>query len=137
SEILKCGCNFNDRDGLTDMSLIHYTCKAGAQGIDENRLQCSGLGGKTQNKGLLSGEWCIVLHLKIKCMEEPCVMYSLLFGFFDVTDADGPCSDFDFGTVMHIAASNLCVPAVKCLLEHGAKSACRVNISVVTAVPSQ
>lgn len=23
----------NDRDGLTDMTLLHYTCKSGAHGI--------------------------------------------------------------------------------------------------------
>jgi hypothetical protein len=25
----------NDRDGLTDMTLLHYTCKSGAHGIGE------------------------------------------------------------------------------------------------------
>lgn len=33
AQILKRGCGVNDRDGLTDMSLLHYCCKAGAQGI--------------------------------------------------------------------------------------------------------
>ncbi|MGH0147254.1 UNVERIFIED_CONTAM: hypothetical protein FKN15_040961 [Acipenser sinensis] len=40
-------------------------------------------------------------------------------------DVDATCSDFDFGTALHIAASNLCVRAVKCLLEHGANPAFR------------
>lgn len=34
-QILKRGCGVNDRDGLTDMSLLHYCCKAGAPGIGE------------------------------------------------------------------------------------------------------
>lgn len=34
-QILKRGCGVNDRDGLTDMSLLHYCCKAGAQGIGQ------------------------------------------------------------------------------------------------------
>lgn len=25
----------NDRDGLTDMTLLHYACKAGAHGVGE------------------------------------------------------------------------------------------------------
>lgn len=33
AQILKRGCGVNDRDGLTDMSLLHYCCKAGAPGI--------------------------------------------------------------------------------------------------------
>lgn len=39
---------------------------------------------------------------------------------------DATCSDFDFGTALHIAASNLCTSAVKCLLELGANPAFRV-----------
>lgn len=35
SQIIKRGCNVNDRDGLTDMTLLHYTCKSGAHGIGE------------------------------------------------------------------------------------------------------
>uniref|UniRef100_A0A3Q2R3A7 CAP-Gly domain containing linker protein family member 4 n=1 Tax=Fundulus heteroclitus TaxID=8078 RepID=A0A3Q2R3A7_FUNHE len=40
-------------------------------------------------------------------------------------DVDATCSDFDFGTALHIAASNLCTSAVKCLLEFGANPAFR------------
>nr|XP_015208365.1 PREDICTED: CAP-Gly domain-containing linker protein 4-like [Lepisosteus oculatus] len=36
NEILKRGCGVNDRDSLTDMTLLHYTCKAGAPGIGES-----------------------------------------------------------------------------------------------------
>ncbi|XP_014316044.1 CAP-Gly domain-containing linker protein 4 isoform X2 [Myotis lucifugus] len=73
NEILKRGCNVNDRDGLTDMTLLHYTCKSGAHGID----------------------------------------------------VDATCSDFNFGTALHIAAYNLCAGTVKCLLELGANPAFR------------
>ncbi|XP_068420346.1 CAP-Gly domain-containing linker protein 4 isoform X2 [Eschrichtius robustus] len=73
NEILKRGCNVNDRDGLTDMTLLHYTCKSGAHGID----------------------------------------------------VDATCSDFNFGTALHIAAYNLCAGTVRCLLEHGANPAFR------------
>ena len=37
------------------------------------------------------------------------------------------CSDFHYGTALHIAASNLCLGAVKCLLEHGANPIVRVK----------
>ena len=37
------------------------------------------------------------------------------------------CSDFHYGTALHIAASNLCLGAVKCLLEHGANPTVRVK----------
>eukprot|EP00066_Takifugu_rubripes_P026667 XP_011615933.1 PREDICTED: CAP-Gly domain-containing linker protein 3 [Takifugu rubripes] len=35
NEILKRGCHVNDRDGLTDMTLLHYSCKAGAHGVGD------------------------------------------------------------------------------------------------------
>lgn len=35
------------------------------------------------------------------------------------------CSDFNHGSALHIAASNLCLGAAKCLLEHGANPALR------------
>ncbi|XP_071368927.1 CAP-Gly domain-containing linker protein 3, partial [Centroberyx affinis] len=35
------------------------------------------------------------------------------------------CSDFHHGTALHIAASNLCLGSVKCLLEHGANPTVR------------
>uniref|UniRef100_G1TSQ8 CAP-Gly domain containing linker protein 3 n=1 Tax=Oryctolagus cuniculus TaxID=9986 RepID=G1TSQ8_RABIT len=35
NEILRRGCHVNDRDGLTDMTLLHYACKAGAHGVGD------------------------------------------------------------------------------------------------------
>lgn len=37
-QILKRGCHVNDRDGLTDMTLLHYCCKAGAHGVGKWHL---------------------------------------------------------------------------------------------------
>ena len=38
--MLKRGANANDRDGLTDMTMLHYTVKAGAQGIGDLEEAC-------------------------------------------------------------------------------------------------
>lgn len=45
---------------------------------------------------------------------------------FPPTVLHSTCSDFSHGTALHIAASNLCLGAVRCLLEHGADPALRV-----------
>lgn len=67
-QILKRGCHVNDRDGLTDMTLLHYACKAGAHGVGElgpvphawpprSRLGLGGVGQRAQDRpGLWRGE---------------------------------------------------------------------------------
>ena len=40
-QVLRRGAHINDKDGLTDLSLIHYACKAGALGVSN--------GGSTAN----------------------------------------------------------------------------------------
>lgn len=37
-QILKRGAHINDRDGLTDMTLLHYASKSGAAGIGDPDL---------------------------------------------------------------------------------------------------
>ena len=37
-QILKRGAHINDRDGLTDMTLLHYSSKSGAAGIGDPEL---------------------------------------------------------------------------------------------------
>ena len=39
-QILKRGAHINDRDGLTDMTLLHYASKSGAAGIGDADLAC-------------------------------------------------------------------------------------------------
>ncbi|KAF6729037.1 CAP-Gly domain-containing linker protein 4 [Oryzias melastigma] len=112
SEILKRGCGVNDRDGLTDMSLLHYCCKAGAPGIGPSLTHLFHL--------YLSNYYKIMLTTLVSISHYSSYMFIPL----DLpTNIDATCSDFDFGTALHIAASNLCISAVKCLLELGANPA--------------
>jgi len=37
--MFKLGANANDRDGLTDMTMLHYAAKSGAQGEEELAVQ--------------------------------------------------------------------------------------------------
>ena len=40
SQILQAGANIGDRDGLTDMTLLHYACKSGARGMGSTDEAC-------------------------------------------------------------------------------------------------
>ncbi|RXM37311.1 CAP-Gly domain-containing linker protein 3 [Acipenser ruthenus] len=127
NEILKRGCNVNDRDGLTDMSLLHYTCKAGAQGIGDAETAAS-FASQLLSMGAdpsLRSRWTNMCALHYAAYFDVPELIRVVLKASRPGDVDATCSDFDFGTALHIAASNLCVPAVKCLLEHGANPAFR------------
>ncbi|RXM28759.1 CAP-Gly domain-containing linker protein 3 [Acipenser ruthenus] len=127
NEILKRGCSVNARDGLTDMSLLHYTCKAGAQGIGDAETAAS-FASQLLSMGAdpsLRSRWTNMCALHYAAYIDVPELIRVVLKASRPGDVDATCSDFDFGTALHIAASNLCVRAVKCLLEHGANPAFR------------
>ncbi|KAM9842762.1 CAP-Gly domain-containing linker protein 4 [Aulostomus maculatus] len=127
NEILKRGCGVNDRDGLTDMSLLHYCCKAGAPGIGDAETAASfarqllALGADPN----LRSRWTNMRALHYAAYFDVPQLIRVVLQTSQPGDVDATCSDFDFGTALHIAASNLCTSAVKCLLELGANAAFR------------
>ncbi|XP_053866002.1 CAP-Gly domain-containing linker protein 3 [Malaclemys terrapin pileata] len=135
SEILKRGCHVNDRDGLTDMTLLHYACKAGAHGVGDPAAAV-----RLSNQLLALG---VDVTLRSRWTNMNALHYA---AYFDVPELirillkgskpkvlNSTCSDFNHGTALHIAASNLCLGAVKCLLEHGANPAVRNSKGQVPA----
>ncbi|XP_030247425.1 CAP-Gly domain-containing linker protein 4 isoform X1 [Sparus aurata] len=127
NEILKRGCGVNDRDGLTDMSLLHYCCKAGAPGIGDAETAASfarqllALGADPN----LRSRWTNMRALHYAAYFDVPQLIRVVLQASQPGAVDATCSDFDFGTALHIAASNLCTSAVKCLLELGANPAFR------------
>lgn len=127
NEILKRGCGVNDRDGLTDMSLLHYCCKAGAPGIGDAETAASfahqllALGADPN----LRSRWTNMRALHYAAYFDVPQLIRVVLQASQPGDVDATCSDFDFGTALHIAASNLCTSAVKCLLELGGNPAFR------------
>ncbi|XP_007665258.1 CAP-Gly domain-containing linker protein 4 isoform X3 [Ornithorhynchus anatinus] len=127
NEIIKRGCNVNDRDGLTDMTLLHYTCKSGAQGIGDVETAVKfashliDLGADVS----LRSRWTNMNALHYAAYFDVPELIRIILKTSKPKDVDATCSDFDFGTALHIAAFNLCSGAVKCLLEHEANPAFR------------
>ncbi|XP_060903257.1 CAP-Gly domain-containing linker protein 3 isoform X1 [Labrus mixtus] len=133
NEILKRGCHVNDRDGLTDMTLLHYSCKAGAHGVGDPsaalRLtsQLISLGADVS----LRSRWTNMNALHYAAYFDVPELIRILLKAAKPRVLNSTCSDFHYGTALHIAASNLCLGAVKCLLEHGANPSVRNDKSQV------
>lgn len=127
AEILKRGCHVNDRDGLTDMTLLHYSCKAGAHGVGEPKAalrlttQLISLGADVS----LRSRWTNMNALHYAAYFDVPELIRVLLRAAKPRVLNSTCSDFNYGTALHIAASNLCLGAAKCLLEHGANPTVR------------
>uniref|UniRef100_T1J9Y0 Uncharacterized protein n=1 Tax=Strigamia maritima TaxID=126957 RepID=T1J9Y0_STRMM len=121
-EILKRGAHINDRDGLTDMSLLHFACKAGAEGIGDPDL-AAGVVEKLLESGADVRQRC-------RWTQMTALHYAAFFGVAPVLklllraskgkDINSTCPEFENGTPLHIAAANLCLEAVATLLEFNA-----------------
>lgn len=125
NEILKRGCGVNDRDGLTDMTLLHYCCKAGAPGIGDAE-SAAGFARQLLSLGAepsLRSRWTNMNALHYAAYFDVPPLIQVVLQASQPGEVDSTCSDFDFGTALHIAASNLCTSAVRCLLELGANPA--------------
>ncbi|XP_062065174.1 CAP-Gly domain-containing linker protein 4 isoform X1 [Lepus europaeus] len=127
NEILKRGCNVNDRDGLTDMTLLHYTCKSGAHGIGDVETAVK-FAARLLELGAdvsLRSRWTDMNALHYAAYFDVPELIRVVLKASGPKDVDATCSDSNFGTALHIAAYNLCAGAVRCLLEHGANPAFR------------
>jgi len=121
-EALRMGAHPDDRDSVTDMTFLMFTCKAGAAGVGDGTMAA-----KVAQKMIDLGA-----SLKIRCRWTN--MASLHYAaYFDVSpvlnmllkaskgiDVDTTCSEYDNGTALHIAAANLGVSAAQVLLNFGA-----------------
>ncbi|ESP02457.1 hypothetical protein LOTGIDRAFT_224824 [Lottia gigantea] len=122
NEIIKRGANINDRDGLTDMTLLHYASKSGAAGMGD-----ADLAAKVVSYLLSEGadvnircRWTTMTALHYAAYFDVVPVIKVLLKATNALDIDSPCAEFDQGTVLHIAASNLAHEAIKVLLHNGA-----------------
>ncbi|KAK7487524.1 hypothetical protein BaRGS_00021226 [Batillaria attramentaria] len=121
-EILKRGANINDRDGLTDMTLLHYASKAGAAGIGDPDLAAQVVT-SLLNKGAdvnIRCRWTNMTALHYAAYFDVVPVLKVLLKTTKALDIDSTCSEFEHGTALHIAASNLAHEAIKVLVQNGA-----------------
>ncbi|KAI8509346.1 CAP-Gly domain-containing linker protein 4 [Branchiostoma belcheri] len=139
-QILRRGAHVNDRDGLTDMTLLQYACKAGATGIGSVEA-ATRLAEHVISKGTdvrIRSRWTNMAALHYAAYFDVAVLISMLLkasggrelevsllrknesDWSKALDVDNLCREYDNGTPLHIATTNLCFEAARCLLQHGA-----------------
>lgn len=122
NEILRRGAHINDRDGLTDMTLLHYASKSGAAGIGDADIAAR-VASMLISKGAdvnIRCRWTNMTALHYASYFDVVPVIKVLLKTTKALDVDSTCSEFDNGTVLHIAASNLAYEAIKVLLQNGA-----------------
>lgn len=123
SEALRRNAHPNDRDGLTDLTLLHYACRAGASGVGDGAAATRAVRsllslGADPN---LTCRWTQLSSLQYAAYFDASTIVHLLLETAPDTDINATCPGYDCGAALHIAASNLCLETTRVLLRHGAK----------------
>jgi CAP-Gly domain-containing linker protein 3/4 len=121
-EILRRGAHVDDRDGLTDQTLLHYACKAGACGVGDEAAAVA-----TVQSLLGKGA---DIHARCRWTNMTPLHYAAFFNCPQLVQClmkacngkgiDDICAEFDKGTALHIAAAGLGKEVIECLIELGA-----------------
>ncbi|ELU18914.1 hypothetical protein CAPTEDRAFT_180238 [Capitella teleta] len=130
-EILKRGARIDDRDGLTDMTLLHYVSKAGARGLGEVD-ECCRMVHLLISKGcdvFAKCRWTNMSALHYATYFDVSPVVQILLASTKSKDVDTRCAEFDHGTPLHIAACNLAYDSAQVLLEHGANPLIRDGLN--------
>ncbi|XP_038048612.1 CAP-Gly domain-containing linker protein 4-like [Patiria miniata] len=126
-EILQRDFHIDDRDGLTDMTLLHYASKAGCEGVGE-RSDAVELVSLLLERGAspeLRSRWTDMTVLHYAVFFDVVPLIRLLLKATQFKDLESSCREFENGTPLHIAACNGCLESARCLLQLGAN--CRAR----------
>ncbi|XP_064108829.1 CAP-Gly domain-containing linker protein 3-like isoform X2 [Macrobrachium nipponense] len=122
AQALSLGCHVDDRDGLSDMTLLHYAVKAGSNGVGDPVMAL-----KVVKELLRDGadvhqrcRWTHMTALHYAAYFDVAPVLDLLLSDSQGVSINDACLEYSGGTPLHIAAANLCLAATKVLLAHGA-----------------
>ncbi|GAB6022100.1 CAP-Gly domain-containing linker protein 4 [Chamberlinius hualienensis] len=123
-QVLDRGANVNDRDGLTDMTLLHFACKAGASGVGDPQAATRtvqlllSLGAEVNSRC----KWTQMTALHYSSyFDAASIVQLLLQSAAKHIDINATCVEYNKGTALHIAAGNLCLETARVLIQYGAR----------------
>eukprot|EP00090_Calanus_glacialis_P040977 TRINITY_DN7180_c0_g1_i2.p1 TRINITY_DN7180_c0_g1~~TRINITY_DN7180_c0_g1_i2.p1 ORF type:complete len:672 (+),score=124.75 TRINITY_DN7180_c0_g1_i2:72-2087(+) len=121
-EVLKRGAHPDDRDSLTDMTLLMYSCKAGASGVGnvEAAVKITTYLVERGCDMQARCRWTDMAALHYSTYFDVAPVLTILLHHTKGADVDTHCVEYENGTALHIAASNLSLGAARVLLKFGA-----------------
>ena len=107
-EVLKRGAHPDDRDSLTDMSLLMYACKAGASGVGDVEAATKITTYLVELGCDLSARcrWTDMAALHYSTYFDVAPVLAILLHRTKGADVDTQCVEYESGTALHIAATN-------------------------------
>ncbi|XP_062502661.1 CAP-Gly domain-containing linker protein 4-like isoform X2 [Corticium candelabrum] len=121
-EILRRGAHVDDRDGLTDQTLLHYACKAGACGVGDETAAIAVVQSLITKGADVNARcrWTNMTPLHYAAFFNCPRLVHCLASKGAKRGMNDVCVEFEKGTALHIAAAGLGKEVVECLLELGA-----------------
>ncbi|ESO02289.1 hypothetical protein HELRODRAFT_188652 [Helobdella robusta] len=121
-QMLDCGAHVNDRDGLTDMTMLHYAVKSGARGMGniDDACQIVLLLLSRGADPYIRCRWTNMAAIHYAVYFDVHLVLEILLNASKGVDVDSLCYEFDHGTPLHIACRTLALESTKVLLKYGA-----------------
>merc|ERR1719347_728979 len=129
-EVLRRGAHPDDRDSLTDMTLLMYCCKAGASGVGNVEAAVK-ITTYLVERGCDMDARCRWTHMTpahYAAYFDVGPVLALLLQHTKGVDVDRTCPEQENGASLHIAAANLSLGAARVLLKFGADKDARDDL---------
>ncbi|XP_032780625.1 CAP-Gly domain-containing linker protein 4 isoform X1 [Daphnia magna] len=129
-QVLERNGHVNDRDSISDMTLLHFACKAGAAGIGDPQVAAEVVQDLISRGADIYARcrWTQMTPLHYAALFDSEPITKILLNANQSVDIDSPCNEYENGSALHIAAHNLAVNSALVLVEFGANTKLKDNL---------
>ncbi|XP_065833452.1 CAP-Gly domain-containing linker protein 4-like [Oscarella lobularis] len=122
NEVLRRGAHIEDRDSLTDHTLLHYACKSAACGVGDEESAAQLVSFLIEKGASVASvcQWTSMGPLHYAAYFNSSKVIEALVKIDRGRRINDQCVEFNKGTALHIAAEGLCKSAAESLIALGA-----------------
>jgi len=129
--VLERNGHINDRDSVSDMTLLHFACKAGAAGIGDPQIAAEVVQDLISRGADVFARcrWTQMTPLHYAALFDSAPIVSILLNGSRCMDIDTACNEHENGSPLHIAAANLALSSARVLVQFGANLKLKDNLA--------